>query len=310
VANDCVVVMALYGVVLDDQGAPITPMHDSLRTGRISLARKKDGPTPVVLGVQLASRMSLLVGDTVTVIAYENLKWSPNGDPVFRPEDWIVSGVFSTGMYDFDLRQGYAALEDVQRLLELDKDVASIVGARADDPWRADALADSVRDALGGWPYVVTSWTEDNRQLFSALKLEKLAMALILSLIVIVAALNIVGTLVMVVVNRTREIGILKAMGLTRRDTLRAFMFQGMWIGVAGTLVGTALGLGLAVLIGHYGLIRLPPEVYFVDRLPVELTPWDITWIAGGSLLISILATIYPARQASALEPVEAFRHD
>ena len=178
----------------------------------------------------------------MTVIAYENLKWSPNGDPVFRPEDWIVSGVFSTGMYDFDLRHGYAALEDVQRLLELDEDVASIVGARADDPWRADALADSVRDALGGWPYVVTSWTEDNRQLFSALKLEKLAMALILSLIVIVAALNIVGTLVMVVVNRTREIGILKAMGLTRRDTLRAFMFQGMWIGVAGTLMGTACG--------------------------------------------------------------------
>ncbi|MYJ19095.1 MAG: ABC transporter permease [Gemmatimonadetes bacterium] len=302
--------MDLYGVDLDDQGPPITPMHDSLRTGRISLKGKKDGPPPVVLGVQLASRMSLLVGDTVTVIAYENLKWSPNGDPVFRSEDWVVSGVFSTGMYDFDLRQGYAALEDVQRLLELDEDVASIVGARADDPWRADALADSVRDALGGWPYVVTSWTEDNRQLFSALKLEKLAMALILSLIVIVAALNIVGTLVMVVVNRTREIGILKAMGLTRRDTLRAFMFQGMWIGVVGTLVGTATGLVLAVLIGRYGLIRLPPEVYFVDRLPVELTPWDITWIAGGSLLISILATIYPAKQASALEPVEAFRHD
>ena len=309
-ANDFVDVMDLYGVDLHDRGPSITPMHDSLRTGRISLEAEKGGPPPVVLGVQLASRMSLLVGDTVTVIAYENLKWGPNGDPVFRSEDWIVSGVFSTGMYDFDLRQGYTALEDVQRLLELDEGVASIVGARAEDPWRADALADSVREALGGWPYVVTSWTEDNRQLFSALKLEKLAMALILSLIVIVAALNIVGTLVMVVVNRTREIGILKAMGLTRRDTLRAFMFQGMWIGVVGTLVGTATGLVLAVLIGRYGLIRLPPEVYFVDRLPVELTPWDITWIAGGSLLISILATIYPARQASALEPVEAIRHD
>ena len=183
-------------------------------------------------------------------------------------------------------------------------------GARADDAWRADVLADSVREALGGWPYVVTSWTQENRQLFSALKLEKLAMALILSLIVLVAALNIVGTLVMVVVNRTKEIGILKAMGLTRKDTLRAFMFQGMWIGVVGTLAGTALGLALAVLIGRYGLIRIPPEVYFVDRLPVELSPWDIVWIAGGSFLISIVATIYPALQAAALEPIEAIRHD
>ena len=309
-ANDFVDVMDLYGVDLEDEGTPITAMHDSLRTGRISIARTNSGPTPVVLGIQLAQRMNLLVGDTVTVMAFENLKWGPNGEPVVRSEEWVVSGVFSTGMYDFDLRQGYATLQDVQRLLELDTDVASIVGARADDAWRADVLADSVREALGGWPYVVTSWTQENRQLFSALKLEKLAMALILSLIVLVAALNIVGTLVMVVVNRTKEIGILKAMGLTRKDTLRAFMFQGMWIGVVGTLAGTALGLALAVLIGRYGLIRIPPEVYFVDRLPVELSPWDIVWIAGGSFLISIVATIYPALQAAALEPIEAIRHD
>lgn len=309
-ANDFTDVLDLYGVDLDDRGVAITPMQDSLRAGPISVAGASDGPTPVVLGTGMAVRMNLLEGDTVTVIALENLKFAPNGEPVFLTEDWVVAGIFSTGMYDFDLRQGYTALEDVQRLLELDDEVTSFMGARVDDAWRADVLADSVQAALGGWPYVVTSWTEDNRQLFSALKLEKLAMALILSLIVIVAALNIVGTLVMVVVNRTREIGILKAMGLTRKDTLRAFMFQGIWIGVVGTLAGTALGLALAVLIGRYGLIPIPPEVYFVDRLPVELSPWDLAWIGGGSFLISILATIYPARQAAALEPVEAIRHD
>ncbi len=309
-ANDFADMLDLYGVDLDDRGAAITPVQDSLRSGPFAVAVASGGPTPVVLGAGMAARMNLLEGDTVTVIAFENLKFSPNGDPVYRAEDWVVSGILSTGMYDFDLRQGYAALEDVQRLLELDEAVTSFVGARADDAWSADALADSVQAALGGWPYVVTSWTQDNRQLFSALKLEKLAMAVILSLIVVVAALNIVGTLVMVVVNRTREIGILKAMGLTRKDTLRAFMFQGMWIGVVGTLAGTVLGLALAVLIGRYGLIPIPPEVYFVDRLPVELSTWDIAWIAGGSFLISIVATIYPARQAAALEPVEAIRHD
>ncbi len=309
-ADDFLDVLDLYGVDREDARAPITPMHDSLRSGRFAKAWTETGPPSVVLGAGMAARMNLLEGDTVVVMALENLQWGPNGEPIIRSEEWVVAGIFSTGMYDFDLRQGYVGLTDFQRLLQLDHSVASFVGARARDAWMADALADSVQAALGGWPYVVTSWTEDNRQLFSALKLEKLAMALILSLIVIVAALNIVGTLAMVVVNRTREIGILKAMGLTRRDTLRAFMFQGMWIGVVGTLAGTLLGLALAWLIGRYGLIPIPAEVYFVDRLPVELSVWDVAWIVGGSFLVSIVATVHPARQAAALGPVEAIRHE
>jgi len=157
---------------------------------------------------------------------------------------------------------------------------------------------------------VVDPWTQTNRQLFSALKLEKLAMGVIVSLIIFVAACNIVSTLVMVVVNRTREIGILKAMGLTRRDTLRAFVFQGLWIGVIGTTAGLVLGFILAVLIEQYGLIPIPPDIYFVDRLPVSISLSDVLWICGVSLLICLLATIYPARQASGLQPVEAIRHE
>ena len=167
-----------------------------------------------------------------------------------------------------------------------------------------------MRQALGGWPYIVDPWMQTNRQLFSALKLEKLAMGVIVSLIVLVAAFNIVSTLVMVVVNRTREIGILKAMGLTRASTLRVFVFQGLWIGVIGTAAGLLTGLALAVLIERYGLIPIPPDIYFVDRLPVSLSPLDILWISGVSLLISLLATIYPARQASRLVPIDAIRHE
>ena len=149
-----------------------------------------------------------------------------------------------------------------------------------------------------------------NRALFSALRLEKIAMGLILGLIVLVAAFNIVSTLVMVVADRTREIGILKAMGMTRRGIMRVFVLQGAWIGVAGTMVGTACGLFSAFLIGHFEIIRIPPDVYFVDHLPVSLNPLDVLGIVVASVTISFVATIYPAWKASRLEPVDAIRHE
>jgi lipoprotein-releasing system permease protein len=243
-------------------------------------------------------------------VAAENIRYGPNGEPLPRTEDWVISGVFTTGMHEYDTNNGYAAMGDVQNLLDLDPPIATWVGVRVEDPWNAQPVAESVREALGGWPYVVDPWTETNRQLFSALKLEKLAMGVIVSLIIFVAACNIVSTLVMVVVNRTREIGILKAMGLTRKDTLRAFVFQGLWVGVIGTTAGLVLGFILAVLIEHYGLIPIPPDIYFVDNLPVSISPSDVLWISGVSLMICLLATIYPARQASGLQPVEAIRHE
>ena len=308
--TDYAEVLDLYGVDLEAGGVAVTAIEDSLRAGHISLEREPGELVPVVLGNGIANRMSLFAGDTVTVISLENIRVGPNGEPYPRMEEWVVSGIFSTGMYEYDLRNGYAALGDVQNLLDMDGGAASFVAVRTEDAWKAGAVADLVRETLGGWPYVAYPWTLENRQLFSALKLEKLAMGVILSLIVLVAAFNIVSTLIMMVVNRTKEIGILKAMGLTRTDTLRAFMFQGLWIGAIGTLGGIVLGLVLAVLIERYGLIPIPPDVYFVDRLPVALSPWDIVWIAGVSMLISLAATIYPARQASRLEPVEAIRHE
>jgi len=303
-------ILDLFGVQLDAERPPVTEMEDSLRSGHLSLEREPGGLKPLVLGSGIAGRMELFAGDTVTVVAIENTRVSPNGDLIPRREEWVVSGIFSTGMYQDDLSNGYAAMGDVQDLLDLDDGVASWVGGRARDPWNAREVADSVRQALGGWPYIVDPWMHKNRQLFSALKLEKLAMGVIVSLIVLVAAFNIVSTLVMVVVNRTREIGILKAMGLTRASTLRVFVLQGLWIGVIGTAAGLLTGLALAVLIERYGLIPIPPDIYFVDRLPVSLSPLDILWISGVSLLISLLATIYPARQASRLVPIDAIRHE
>ena len=223
-------------------------------------------------------------------------------------EDWVVSGIFATGMHLYDLENGYTAIANVQGLLGLEEGTASSLWGRVADPWQAADVADSVRSALGGWPYFVDPWTETNRQFLAALKLEKLAMGVIVSLIVLVASFNIVTTLVMVVANRRREIGILRAMGLTRRDTLVVFVLQGLWIGVVGTTSGLALGLILAVLIERYGLIPIPPDIYLVDRLPVLISGSDILWITSVSLLISLMATIYPARRASRLEPIAAIR--
>jgi lipoprotein-releasing system permease protein len=161
-----------------------------------------------------------------------------------------------------------------------------------------------------GLPYYPMTWMELNRSLFSALKLEKLAMAIILSLIVLVAAFNIVSTLIMVVADKTREIGILKSMGLTRRAVLRIFMLQGVTIGLIGTAMGALGGLGLVYVLDRYQLIELPGDVYFVETLPVALDPLDFALIVTLSVLIAFIATIYPARQASRLLPVEAIRHE
>ena len=161
-----------------------------------------------------------------------------------------------------------------------------------------------------GYPYQVDSWITRNAALFSALQLEKLALALIVFLIVLVAAFNIVSTLVMVVSDRTREIGILRTMGMTQKGILRVFVIQGVWIGAIGTATGAALGIGVSWAIDRFELIKIPGDVYGVSHLPAVMDPVDISVIIVASIAVSFLATIHPARQASQLEPVDAIRHD
>jgi lipoprotein-releasing system permease protein len=304
----------LYGIETDTVGVPPTDMERDILRGIHNLGTPASGVRPILLGSGLADRLQVFTGDTVIVASLENTTVGLFGVSV-PMRQYEVTGTFTTGMYEYDTRNIYTTMEEAQDMLGLAaKDVVSGIFVRTSNPDEANEVALRLQEALDRehmagvyWP---VSWMTTNQSLFAALKLEKLGMGLILFLIVIVAAFNIVSTLVMVVADRTREIGILKAMGMTDRGILRVFVMQGAWIGVVGTTLGTLLGLVLCWVLDRYEIIRIPPEVYFVDRLPVSLEITDLLVIVASSVLIAFLATIYPSMQAARLQPVEAIRHD
>lgn len=300
----------LRGIDPNVPGEPITEIVAKLRSGDVSLGPTQSGYPPLLLGDALADRFGLFPGDVVVLMSIQDVRLNPlTGipDPIRR--QFEVAGRFRTGMYEYDNSFVYTTLEAAQDVSGLGQAVSGLE-VRVRDAMRSDEMGDRITEELGGYPYRTEDWKTMNSSLFDALKLEKMAMGVILLLIVIVAAFNIISTLVMVVTDKTREIGILKSMGLRSSQVQRIFMLQGVVIGTMGSLLGAAMGLLLTWLLDRYEFIKIPGDVYFIDRLPVAFDWLDISVILVLSMLISFLATIYPARQAAHLYPLDAIRHE
>ena len=300
----------VVGIVpVGEPGDKVTTIREHAILGDFSFRRDSVSLPGAVLGKLLASKLNAFPGDTVVLLGAAGLDMNAStGAIVPRADSVVVSGVFETGMYEYDDAYLYLSLETAQRFAGYGTDVTGIE-VRSKDRWNAPAVADTLRAQLESSVRTM-DWQEQNRSLFQALKLEKLGMGVILLLIVVVAAFNIVSTLTMVVADKTREIGILRAMGMPAASIRRIFLYQGTVVGAVGTGGGLVLGLVVALLLEKYRLIALDPSVYFIDHLPVAIQLLDVVMIVLASVAIAALATLYPAKQAAKLYPVEAIRHE
>jgi lipoprotein-releasing system permease protein len=227
-----------------------------------------------------------------------------------------VVGIFYSGMYEYDNTMAYLSLESAQKFFGMGDRVTGIE-IKTNDIYKVKEIAKEIRKKLG-FPFWTKDWMEMNRNLFSALKLEKIAMFIILVLIVLVAAFNIISTLIMVVMEKHKDIAILKSMGASSKGILKIFVIEGGVIGVVGTLFGTILGLGIALNLEKvtgfvenlFGFKILSGDVYYIDKLPSQVNPLDIALIVVTAILISLLATLYPSWRASKLDPAEALRYE
>jgi len=259
----------------------------------------------IILGRELARSLHVLKGDSVYIITPRGMI-SPIGHvPAMRR--FKVLDYFETGMYEYDGSMAYVRLEEAQKMLRMG-DAISGIEARVFNIYEAREISKQIIEKLG-YPFWVRDWMQMNHNLFSALKLEKTVMFIILALIIMVAAFNIASTLIMMVMEKTKDIAILKAMGASNKSIRKIFVFNGMIIGAIGTFLGTVIGFVLCGLLEKYKFIELPGDVYYLTTLPVKLDIVDVVIIASSALVICFLATLYPASQASKLDPVEAIRY-
>ncbi|NOQ20315.1 MAG: lipoprotein-releasing ABC transporter permease subunit [Desulfobacterales bacterium] len=260
----------------------------------------------IILGKELARNLGVIEGEMIHLISPRGML-SPIGH-IPAMKQFKVAGFFQSGMYEYDQTFAFIHLKDAQRMLRM-ADSATGIDIRVSDIYRARDIAEKLIAKLG-FPYWARDWMQMNKNLFRALKMERWVMAIILILIVLVAAFNIASSLIMLVMSKTRDIAILKAMGATTKSIRKIFVFGGMVIGLVGTVLGLCLGLVLCTLLKHYDIYELTGDIYyFTTTLPVKIEIFWVIGIVAAAMVICFLATLYPAHQAAKLDPVEAIRY-
>lgn len=291
-----------------ERAGEVTTIGEGMVLGRFDqLDDAEEGDRPgLVLGDSLAATLGVFPGDVVQLLV-PRMRLTPWGaklrQPVFR-----ITGTFETGHHEYDSAWSFISLEEGQRVFDTG-DAVMRVAARVEDIHEVEVVKERVAEALGAG-YLVQSVLDNSRAYFAALKLEKLMMFCALTMIVIVAAMGVVSALVLTVTQKVREIGVLLALGTSRATILRIFVIQGFWMGALGTFLGAALGAGIAITLHRTQAIKLDPGIYLLDHLPFLVEPTDFVSVIVVSLVISLIATIYPAWRAASLDPVEALRRD
>ena len=284
----------------------VTEVERAIRSGSLEalVTPLEDGPGGIVIGQDLANQLGAYVGDQIRLLTPEGTL-TPMG-MIPRSRWFRVVGIFSLGLYEFDTSYGFMSLTDARDLLR--KEHVDYIQLRVDDVYAAPQIADAVSGALGE-EYLAQDWSDLNRSLFSALWLEKMAISVTIGLIVMVAALNIIASLILLVMEKSRDIAILKTMGAPARSVMTIFMTQGLMIGLVGTAVGAVGGYVISMLLDRFRLIRVPMDVYQISYVPFTVEPLDFAIVIAVAVLVCFVATVYPSRQASRVDPAQALRY-
>jgi lipoprotein-releasing system permease protein len=309
---------SVSGVVIKgidpDRVGKVTELAHNMKAGRLQDLKGESDFPGIILGAELAKHLGVTLNDAIQVVSPLGTMTPMGMMP--KMKRFRAVGIFYSGMYEYDNTMAYVSLESAQKFFGMGARVTGIE-IKSKDIYNVKEIGKEIRQKLG-FPFWTKDWMEMNRNLFSALKLEKIAMFIILVLIVLVAALNIISTLIMVVMEKSKDIAILKSMGTPSKGILRIFIIEGGIIGVVGTALGTILGLGIALnldkivgfLENRFGFKIFSPDIYYIEKFPSQVNPMDVGLIIMTAILISLLATLYPSWRASKLDPAEALRYE